>query len=181
MLRSLPACCLVLVAAALVCPSPLEGQLSLNPSPPAGPRFNPLTDPNASPALAFLYGLEAKFAEAVKTGGGAAFSSFFAPDGVTLANGKSPVVGRDAIAAEARWKPEDYQLTWTPQGGALSPAGDMGYTWGHYEGRSKDAHGNPVVTSGRYLTIWKKQPDNSWKVSLDASNDEPSTDCCSLP
>ena len=59
----------------------------------------------------------------------------------------------------------------------------MGYTWGHFEGHSKDANGTAVTTSGRYMTIWRKQPDGSWKVVLDAGSNEPanSGDCCKLP
>jgi ketosteroid isomerase-like protein len=65
----------------------------------------------------------------------------------------------------------------------MGPSGDMGYTWGHFDGRSKDAGGNPVVTSGRYMTIWRKQPDGNWKVVLDAGANEPAAagDCCKLP
>ncbi len=170
----------LLVLAGMCCPVLAYAQLDPW-SQGNAPKLNPLTDPTATPSTQFLFSLEAKFAAAVKAGGGPAFTSFFADDGVTLSNGKAPVIGRVAIAQGATWKPEQYQLTWTPQGGSLSSAGDMGYTWGHYEGRGKDASGNPVITTGRYLTIWKKQPDGAWKVSLDASNDEPSTECCKLP
>lgn len=144
---------------------------------------NPLSDPTVSPGQTFLFDLEAKFARATQEGGGKAFASFFAADGVTLANGKAPVIGRDAIAAQATWNPKDYQLIWTPQGGQMNISGDMGFTWGHYEGHSKDRAGNPIVTGGRYMTIWKKQSDGTWKVALDSSNDEPPAagDCCKLP
>jgi ketosteroid isomerase-like protein len=65
----------------------------------------------------------------------------------------------------------------------MSPAGDMGYTWGHYEGHAKDKSGNAVLTSGRYMTIWKKQSDGKWKVALDSSSEEPPAagDCCKVP
>jgi ketosteroid isomerase-like protein len=65
----------------------------------------------------------------------------------------------------------------------MGPSGDMGYTWGHFEGRSKDANGNPVLTSGRYITMWRKQSDGTWKVVLDAGANEPPAagDCCKLP
>jgi len=148
-------------------------------SKPAGPQPNLLTELTLSPGTAFLYNLEAKFAADVASGGGKAFASWFAEDGMTLGNGKAPVVGRLAIAAQALWSPHDYQLIWTPQGGQLSPQGDMGFTFGHYEGHSKDAQGNPVVTSGRYFTVWKRQANGEWKVELDASQDEPE-DCCIL-
>jgi ketosteroid isomerase-like protein len=88
-----------------------------------------------------------------------------------------------AIAKSASWLPKDYQLTWTPTEGMMGPSGDMGYTWGHYEGHSKDANGNPVVTSGRYITMWRKEPDGTWKVVLDAGSNEPpgAGECCKLP
>jgi ketosteroid isomerase-like protein len=59
----------------------------------------------------------------------------------------------------------------------------MGFTWGHYEGRTKDKSGQPVVISGRYMTVWKKVADGSWKVALDASANEPAqaAECCVLP
>ncbi len=141
---------------------------------------NPLSDTTLSPGTAFLYQLEQKFAADTAKGGGKAFASYFASDAVTLSNGRAPVHGLDAIAKGATWLASEYQLTWTPQGGQMSPSGDMGFTWGSYEGLSKDKQGNPVVEKGRYMTIWKKQPDGSWKVVLDSSNDAPpeSGDCC---
>jgi ketosteroid isomerase-like protein len=152
-------------------------------SPLAKPAANPLTDPTLSPGTAFLFNLEAKFAQDTATGGGKAFASWFADDAVTLSNKQAAVLGKAAIAADANWDPKQYQLTWTPQGGQMSPGGDMGFTWGHYEGTSKDRNGNPVHSTGRYMTIWKKMPDGSWKVALDSSNDEPPSagDCCKLP
>ncbi|MGI8770357.1 MAG: YybH family protein [Acidobacteriaceae bacterium] len=140
-----------------------------------------LSDPSATPGRQLLFSLEAKYAAAVKSGGGPAFASFFADDGVTLANGKAPVIGRTAIAAEGTWKPEQYQLTWTPEGGSMGPSGSEGYTWGHYDGRARDAHGNPVITQGRYITLWKKGADGTWKIALEASNEQPATECCKLP
>jgi ketosteroid isomerase-like protein len=142
-----------------------------------------LTDPSISPGTEFLFSLEAKFAKATAEGGGPAFASFFADDAVTLANGKAPVIGRSAIASQATWSATDYHLSWTPDGARMSSGGDMGFTWGHYQGRSVDANGNAVVTSGRYFTVWKRQSDGVWKVEMDASNEEPanSGDCCRLP
>jgi ketosteroid isomerase-like protein len=144
---------------------------------------NPLADTTMTPGKALLFDLEAKFAKATAEGGGKAFATWFAEDGVSLGNGQAPVHGRDAIAKQATWLPKNYQLLWTPTDGVMSPAGDMGYTWGHYEGHSRDADGNPKVTTGRYLTIWRREQDGSWKVMLDASSDEPvgAADCCKLP
>ncbi len=158
-----------------------NAQLPLNPN--QAPPASALSDPSLSPGTAFLFDLEAKFAKATAAGGGRAFASFFADDAVTLANGKAAAIGLSAIQKDATWSPKQYQLTWTPEGGRMSSAGDMGFTWGHYDGHSTDANGSSIVTSGRYFTVWKKQTDGSWKVELDASNNEPanSGDCCRLP
>jgi ketosteroid isomerase-like protein len=144
---------------------------------------SPLSQPTVSPGALVLLDLEGRFAQAVAAGGGKAFSSWFADDAVTLNNGKPAVLGRSAIAGQAQWDPKDYQLTWTPQGAQMGPSNDMGFTWGHYEGRSKDKNGQPVVISGRYFTVWKKLPNGTWKVALDASSDEPPAagECCALP
>ncbi len=145
--------------------------------------ISPLAQPTLSPGTLLLMELEGRFAKAVEAGGGKAFGAWFADDAVTLNNGKPAVLGRTAIAAQAQWDPKTYQLTWTPQGAQMGPSNDMGFTWGHYEGRSKDKNGQPVVISGRYFTVWKKLPDGTWKVAMDASADEPPAagECCVLP
>jgi ketosteroid isomerase-like protein len=144
---------------------------------------SPLTQPTLTPGALLQLELEGRFAKAVETGGGKAFGAWFADDAVTLNNGKPAVLGRTAIAAQAQWDPKTYQLTWTPQGAQMGPSNDMGFTWGHYEGHSKDKNGGPVVIAGRYFTVWKKLPDGTWKVALDASADEPPAtgECCVLP
>ena len=139
--------------------------------------------PTLSPGQLALLELEGRFAQDVATGGGKAFSTWFAEDAVTLNNGRPALQGRGNIAAGATWSPKDYQLSWIPQGAQMGPSNDMGFTWGSYEGRAKDKNGGPVLTSGRYITIWRKQPDGTWKVAMDASaNDAPASGtCCTLP
>jgi len=144
---------------------------------------NPLSQPTINSGALVLLELEGRFSQAVTDGGGKAFATWFADDGITLNNGKPAVLGRTAIAAQAQWDPKTYQLSWTPQGAQMGPSNDMGFTWGLYEGRSKDKNGEPVVITGRYFTVWKKLPNGTWKVALDASADEPPAtgECCTLP
>jgi hypothetical protein len=129
---------------------------------------NALTQPTLSPGVLLLMELEGRFEKAVETGGGKVFSSWFADDAVTLNNGKPAVLGRAAIAAQAQWDPKTYQLTWQPQGAQMGPSND---------------NGGPIVISGRYFTVWKKLPDGTWKVAMDASANEPPAtgECCVLP
>ncbi|HEY3627152.1 MAG TPA: nuclear transport factor 2 family protein [Terracidiphilus sp.] len=175
----------------LVCAVALAGSLAMPRAwsqllePPSTPSTapNPLSDPTMDPGKTLLYDLEAKFARDVLEKGGAGFAEWFAEDGVALGNGSAPLIGRVAIAKSANWSPQAYQLTWTPTAAVMGPSGDMGYTWGHFEGRSKDAQGNPVTTKGRYMTIWRRNADGKWQVTLDAGANEPADagECCRLP
>lgn len=146
-------------------------------------QISPLTQPMITPSMLTLLELETKFSDAVAKGGGKAFSSWFAEDGISLANKEAPVMGHAAIAARAVWDPKEYQLTWIADGAQMGPSNDMGFTWGHYDGVSKDQHGEMVRTSGRYMTVWKKQSTGEWKVALDSSAEEPPNagSCCVLP
>ena len=175
--------CTIAVTATLTAGT--AGQLraqSLEPVAPSGAP-NPLSDPTVNNGKILLFDLEARFAKDVLERGGVAFAEWFAEDGVALGNGEAPLIGRVAIAKSATWSPKAYQLTWTPTDAVMAPSGDFGYSWGHFEGHSKDANGNPVATSGRYLTIWRKQADGNWKVVLDSGSNEPADagDCCKLP
>src|SRR5271165_5255461 len=139
----------------LACSIFAVAQAQLDPLAKPASSPNPLTNPAYSASVAVLYDLEAKFAADTAKGGGAAFAQWFADDAVTLTNGQAPVIGKAAIAADTTWSAVDYQLLWTPEGGRMGPGGDMGFTWGHYEGRFKKRDGTPGVTTGRYMTVWK--------------------------
>ncbi len=180
------------VGQGLATAAPTPNAQTASPAPPVsaydplgagGYKISPLTQPTLTPGVLQLLELEAKFASAVAMGGGKAFASWFADDAVTLNNGKAPVIGKVAISARAQWDPKEYQLTWQAQGAQMGPSNDMGFTWGHYDGTSKDRNGSVVKTSGRYFTVWKKLADGTWKVALDASSDEPQDagECCVLP
>ena len=126
-----------------------------------------------SPGALQLLTLDGEFNQSVSKGGGAAFVNWFTDDAVTLSNGQQPVLTKAGIAVSSHWKPGEYQLQWQPMGAQMGDCGDMGFTWGHYDATTFHSGGNPTTQSGRYITIWKKQPTGGWKVALDASADEP--------
>jgi ketosteroid isomerase-like protein len=141
------------------------------PAPPDKHTLVPMATPAISPGAMELVKLEGDFENAVAKGGGKAFASWFADDGLTLNNGKPAVQGQAAIAGQATWDPKTYQLTWYAEGAQMGPSGDTGFTWGHYEAKGQDAKGQPTAASGRYITFWKKV-NGHWKVALDASAED---------
>ena len=128
--------------------------------------------PHLSPGVLELLKLEGQFSAAVSEGGGKAFSSWFADDGVTLNNGQPAVLGRSAISSIANWDPATYKLSWYAEGAQMGPSNDTGFTWGHYDATTIGKDGKSSTTTGRYITFWKKV-HGQWKVALDASANEP--------
>lgn len=180
------AAAVVLAVVLPVLSAPVAAAQTLSPVPQERRGPNLLTDPGATPEEArgveLLYKLDREFSDATAKGGGKAFASWFAPDGVTLGDGRPPVEGQGAIAAVATWAPSEYQLTWAAAGARMSPEGDYGFTWGTYTGVVKDKDGDVSRKTGRYILVWKRQMGGQWRVELDASNTGPAKDdCCRLP
>lgn len=118
-----------------------------------------------------LFKTEADFcALSVKSGAPAAFNAYIAPDGILLSAGPDT---RGEQVVKERFL--DYTigatLTWTPLLADVAESGDLGYTTGVSEFRipGKDGAADKV-THGRYFTIWKRQPDGSWKFVLDGGS-----------
>jgi len=97
------------------------------------------------------------------------FSSFLA-DNVTTLRADQPVL-RGKAAMQNAWKPlfenKSISLRWQPISAELSKSRDLGYTVGSYTLTRTDEKGAAVVGTGKYLTIWRRQGDGSWKVEFD--------------
>jgi ketosteroid isomerase-like protein len=64
-------------------------------------------------------------------------------------------------------------LSWEPIFADISSSGDLGYTTGPWEFRTKRDDTNPVA-GGYYVSVWKKENSN-WKVALDIGISYPLT------
>ncbi|MCF7796233.1 MAG: nuclear transport factor 2 family protein [Lentisphaeria bacterium] len=109
----------------------------------------------------------------VEHGAAEAFRHFLAPDAMELSPRSEPVYGRETIYQEMLNAGEDYILAWDPQDGDVAASGDLGWTWGRYTFSFQDADGIDRVNYGKYLNIWKKQPDGTWRVVVDMGNQSP--------
>jgi ketosteroid isomerase-like protein len=118
--------------------------------------------------------MEAEFMHAAAARGSSGYMSYYAEESVEVPNGADFLIGKNAIAKTMGFLDDkNNSLTWTPIGADISSSGDLGYTYGTFEFRSKDASGKPVVSHGKYTSIWKRQKDGSWKVVLDMGNASP--------
>lgn len=99
---------------------------------------------------------------------------FFAADGAMI-RPAGTVTGTAAIREQMTkaFADTSFSLSWEPQRADIGAAGDLGYTVGRSEVRFRDAKGRLVRRTGRYLTVWKKQADGSWKVVQDIGVQDP--------
>lgn len=123
----------------------------------------------ATPDPSVLLDADRAFAEATAKGRLEGFSSFLAEDTATLRPDLPVIRGRKAVAE--RWAPllnnPAMSIRWQPLDATISSSGDLGYTIGAYE-IVRSGEGAGVVGTGKYVTIWKKQADGSWKVIFDS-------------
>ena len=102
------------------------------------------------------------------------YASFVTEDAVWLPSNAALVEGRDAVRA---WilpltQGEDFSVTWEATRVEVSAAGDLAYSMGTYETSFKDAEGNTVSDKGKFVDIWKKQTDGSWKAAVGIGNSD---------
>jgi len=97
------------------------------------------------------------------------WASFFSPDGVMIFPGVREGMGPEAIM-DAIWEAAEAKsltgLTWAPESARVSASGDMGYTEGNYRSTSVDSLGVPVFVTGRYVSIWSHNEDDTWTVDM---------------
>lgn len=102
----------------------------------------------------------------------AAFLAYMAEDGVLLRAGP-PIAGRAAYAEATAGDPEGVTLDWAPEHAVVSDDGTLGYTWGYYVLGVPDKDGARRESRGKYLSVWRRQKDGSWKFIADIGNVDP--------
>ncbi len=103
-----------------------------------------------------------------------AFSNTIADDGV-LFGAPSLLIGPKAVR-EAYEAGGETSLTWNPVYAAVAGSRDLGFTIGEYISTGRGASGAAVQRLGKYLTVWKKQKDGSWRYVVEGGNASPSRD-----
>jgi|GEM_PF-3764098 len=79
--------------------------------------------------------------------------------------GRSPRL--DSVLRPPRSSHVRFFLIWKKK---VDGQGQLGCTYGTYVRSYRDGEGMLVTAPGYYTSIWRKQPDGSWKNVLDMGN-----------
>jgi len=123
--------------------------------------------PDVAQVRSTLEDADRAFNRATAARRGDGWMEFMAADGAMIRSSGTltgPAL-RDAVAK--MFADTSFTLTWEPTQADVGASGDLGYTVGHWTAHYRDEKGAPATSTGRYLTIWKQQADDSWKVVQD--------------
>jgi ketosteroid isomerase-like protein len=99
--------------------------------------------------------------------------SYYSGDAVVLpANQEMLTSKADITKAWMTLLDPSNDISWTSMYVEASKSGDMVYDVGSYSLTTKVKKGKPVTDHGKYLAIWKKQADGSWKAVADTWNSD---------
>ena len=100
--------------------------------------------------------------------------AFFADGASELAPNAPIATGKEALRKvwSHYFATPGFSISWQPTRVEVSRGSDLGYSLGTYVLTTPDPAGKPVTDRGKYVTIWKKQADGSWKVIADIFNSD---------
>jgi uncharacterized protein (TIGR02246 family) len=99
-----------------------------------------------------------------------AISGYYANDAILMPTAEPMIRGKAAIREE--WQhilaiPNFTNQTTTQD---VKVSGDLAYTYGVYRSKMMGADGNPVEEPGKFVTVWRREPDGKWRIVLDTYN-----------
>ena len=104
------------------------------------------------------------------------FMSYFAEDAVAAIPDAEPAQGKKAIRNlwSGIFRTPGFSLKWTSTRVDVAESGAFGYVTGTFELTLQDSGGTTHTRTGKYQTVWRKQPDGQWKAVADlAAFDSP--------
>jgi len=100
--------------------------------------------------------------------------SYYADDAAVFPPNAPIATSKEAI--RTAWTqllaPSISSLGWQTVKVEIARSGDLGYAYGTYEMTVTDSKGNPAKDRGKYVSVWKKQADGSWKSVADIFNSD---------
>jgi uncharacterized protein (TIGR02246 family) len=98
--------------------------------------------------------------------------SFYADDATLFYPGSPLVTGAEGRrkAWDSLLKTPGLALTFATTKVQVARAGDLAYETGTYDMTSTEKSGKTKKETGKYIVVWRKQANGSWKALLDTYN-----------
>ena len=100
--------------------------------------------------------------------------SYYSDDAIVMPPNIPTLTGKEPI--RSLWKSmldsPSFSGGWKVTKVEVAQSGDLAYVNGTYEFNEKDDSGKPITDKGKYLEVWKKQADGSWKCVADMFNSD---------
>jgi uncharacterized protein (TIGR02246 family) len=117
--------------------------------------------------------VETQWVADLKTHDAAKFAAYYDAQGTSIGPGAAPATGADAIKAAMQplFSDPNFSLVFAPDTVGVASAGDIAYTQGHFTMTLTDPATHAKTTqTGSYVTVYKKEPDGSWKAVEDIAS-----------
>jgi ketosteroid isomerase-like protein len=118
---------------------------------------------------------EAAFQKARAERGMEGWLDFFSDDTALLTPGSDLVFSKQALRERLTrdgWNSK-LLLEWTPVKVDVAASCDLAYSVGTWRMTGTSTKDEPISLTGKFLTVWKKQADGSWKAVADIGNVDP--------
>lgn len=138
--------------------------------PPAKPAFN------AARALDAIRAGEVEWNADWKSGDPGKVVAHYAPDATIMVPGQAPVSGLEAIRADTARTMDDtaFALSFSSDKVDVAASGDLAVSRGAFTLKATDPATKVVATTaGSFVTVYKPQPDGSWKAVWDIATPGP--------
>ena len=99
--------------------------------------------------------------------------SYYSEDAVVMPPNGPSATTKEAI--RALWKDlltDLRSISWKTKKVEVAQSGDLAFSSGTYEVTLNDPTGKSVNDRGKYVVVWKKQADGSWKCGTDIWNSD---------
>jgi uncharacterized protein (TIGR02246 family) len=100
---------------------------------------------------------------------------YYADDAIVMEPNMPAMKGKEAIRSGVKQFLADrnFSLNWSPTAVEPSKSGDLAYVYGTWTATVTDPKSKkPITDKGKYASIYRKQTDGSWKVTLDINNSD---------
>src|SRR6185437_450103 len=140
---------------------------------------NTTSQPSAQPAAspdtraadeAAIRALDADWVKAIASKDLAKATSYYADTAQMFAPNAPAATGKDAVQklCAGMLRLPGFALTFAPFKIEVARSGDLAYETGEYEMTVNDKKGKPQTVKAKYVVVWGKQADGSWKALVDS-------------